>query len=138
MTNNEDVKVIRGLDYWAKHADNPAIRVDCAAGRDALEAAQQAPAVDREALLEWERKSFAASNGTQVWVEFQGGIGSITDDLIASGILQDADELRAEALEALLESVTEPGLVQVFGGEKFVSVALLVSEVRAAIREGRA
>jgi hypothetical protein len=26
--------IIRGLDYWARNADNPAIRVDCAAARD--------------------------------------------------------------------------------------------------------
>lgn len=26
--------IIRGLDYWARNSDNPAIRVDCAAARD--------------------------------------------------------------------------------------------------------
>ena len=72
-----------------------------------LSSAQALAAASREALLEWERKSFAVSNGTQVWVEFQGGLGSITDDLIASGILQDAAELQREAEARALKSAIE-------------------------------
>ncbi len=45
-------------------------------------------------------------------------------------------QVQAEALEQLVERVTDYSLVQVFGGEKFVSVPLLVSEAQA-IREAR-
>ena len=104
---------------------------------DALEAARQAPAVDRQALISslanaecWEKDDVGG------WA-FVPELGA--DRLFASGILQDAAEVEARGLERLVERITGDGLVQVFGGEKFVSVALLVSEARAQqVREGNA
>ena len=107
--------------------------------RDALEAAQQAPAVDRQALISspanaecWEKDDVGG------WA-FVPELGA--DRLFASGILQDAAalsrEVEARGLERLIERVTDDEVVQIFGGEKFVSVALLVSEARAQqVREG--
>jgi len=69
---------------------------------DALEA-QSAPllADSREALVKWERYTFGISNGTQAWVEFQGAIGTVTDALLASGVVSlaaDRDRAEKEAL----------------------------------------
>lgn len=83
-------------------------------------------AVDREALAAVIHERFNMARG-------RGGVApaALAEQIFASGILQDAAEVEARGLERLIESVTDDGLVQVFGGEKFVSVALLVSEARA-------
>lgn len=108
---------------------------------DALEAVQQTPAVD------------TGKAAKAIWEVLWPGTSDVMDDaelgqeraqvarilfaLTGSGILQDAAEVEARGLERLIERVTDDGLVQVFGGEKFVSVALLVSEARAQqVREG--
>lgn len=103
---------------------------------DALEAAQQTPAVDRGQLVNALGVALANAydDDSVVIVE-----ESVAVQLFASGILQDAAEVEARGLERLIERVTDDGLVQVFGGERFVSVALLVSEARAQqVREGKA
>ena len=95
-----------------------------------LEAATSAPAVDREALARffdpWAWDYGDPSKGA-VQVSRAESLAK-TDAIIASGILRDMRDVQAEALEQLVERVTDDGLVQVFGGEKFVSVPLLVSE----------
>ena len=74
---------------------------------DALEAAQQAPAVDREALA---RELFIADNwgvpsGGADWDEGRvhesriAQMYRLADGLVASGILQDAAEIEARGLE---------------------------------------
>lgn len=112
---------------------------------DALEAAQQAPAVDREALARlidpW---AWDYGNPASPAVQMSRSVALAKADAtiasgVASGILQDAEEVEARGLERLIERVTDAGVVQIFGGEKFVSVALLVSEARAQqVREGNA
>ena len=79
-----------------------------------------------------EAREFADRNNGLNW---QRMVRDLADALEAS--VQDAWEVEARGLESLIEQVTEAGLVQMFGGEKFVSVALLVSEARAQqVREG--
>lgn len=95
---------------------------------------EKTPAVDREALVEVLARADALSDEQWSWREFI--YGPQVDALLASGLLRDVRDVQAEALEQLVERVTDDGLVQVFGGEKFVSVPLLVSEAQA-IREAR-
>lgn len=47
-------RILRGLDHWAVNADDPAIRADCAAGRDAIKRLliQSAGRVDAERLTQ--------------------------------------------------------------------------------------
>ncbi len=111
-----------------------------------LEAVQQTPAVDTDALAYWLwfiHIIGTPKQGAEAWADMSAVMKSLygrqADRILASGILQDAAEVEARGLERLIDRVTDDGLVQMFGGEKFVSVALLVSEARAQqVREGKA
>lgn len=68
---------------------------DIALAADALEAAQQAPAVDREALVKL--------------LQSEGVVGGnvVASEIIASGILQDAAEVEARGLEKAADEIRE-------------------------------
>jgi hypothetical protein len=109
-----------GPDYHAEHA--------------AWLSHQPAPLVadSREALAEWERYTFGISNGTQAWVEFQGAIGTVTDALLASGVVSlaaDRDRLVAEQCAQIAEHPTWHPLGRLNDAEHAVAV-----RIAAAIR----
>ena len=72
---------------------------------DALEAVQQAPAVDREALAAVIHERFNIARG-------RGGVAplALADQILAAGILLDAAEVEARGLESWIDEwPTTPG-----------------------------
>lgn len=104
---------------------------------DALEAAQQAPAVvDRDKLIRDLNARYGVGNGTHFWIEMQTSAQALADFVLDSGVLRDVAEERAKVREEcawIAEHPTWHPLGRLNDTEHSVVV-----RVAAAIREGRA